>query len=41
MLYKATVAVCSENIYTECNHHLEIVNVKTVGTYSYWQALKA
>jgi len=27
MLYKAKVAVVSENIQTECNHHVEFVNV--------------
>ena len=30
MLYKAKVAVCSENTYTYCNHHVELVNAKTV-----------
>jgi len=31
-LYKAKVAVCSENIQTENNHHVEFVNVKSGGT---------
>ena len=32
MLYKAKVAVCSENTQTEGNHHVEFFNVKPVGT---------
>ena len=32
MLYKANVAVCSENKYTESNHHVEFLNVKSGGT---------
>ena len=40
MLYKATVAVCSDNTITECNLHLECANVKTVGKESCWQTLK-
>ena len=31
MLYKAKVAVCSENTKMECNHHVEYVNVRTGG----------
>jgi hypothetical protein len=40
MLQVAQVAVCSENTQTECNHHVEFVNVKAGGMYSSWQALK-
>ena len=32
MLYRAKVAVCSENTQTECNHHVEFVNVKPGAT---------
>jgi len=32
MLYKARVAVCSQNTKTECNQHVEYVNVKSGGT---------
>jgi len=28
MMYKAKVALCSENIQTELNHYVEFVNVK-------------
>ena len=40
MLNKTTVAVCSDNTITECNHHLECANVKTVGKESCWLTLK-
>jgi hypothetical protein len=31
MLYKAKVAVCSENTQTECNEQVEFLNVKAGG----------
>jgi hypothetical protein len=36
MMYKAKVAVCSEirkKHSTQCEHHVEILNVKPGGTY--------
>jgi hypothetical protein len=32
ILHKAKAAVCSENTQTECNHHVEFLNVKSLGT---------
>jgi hypothetical protein len=32
MLYKAKAAVCSVNNSTDCNHHVEFLNVKPDGT---------
>ena len=32
MLYKAKVALCSENTQTESNQHVEFLNVKLGGT---------
>jgi hypothetical protein len=28
MLYNTKAFVCSENTQTECNHHVELLNVK-------------
>jgi len=40
MSRQAKVAVCSENTQTECNHHVEFVNVKTGCSQCSWQTLK-
>ena len=44
MLHKEIIAVCSQihtkNINTLCGQNVELLNVKTGGTYSYHWALK-
>jgi len=44
MLYREVIAVCSEihtkHINTLCGQDVELLNVKSGGTYSYYWALK-